>query len=155
MGKGRVIGVDIEIRPQNRAALEAHELYPLITLIEGSSIDPRIVDLVKAEIRDGEKVFVLLDANHSKDHVLSELEAYAQLVGVGSYIVAADGIMKQVVGAPRTKPEWAWDNPISAIHQFLSEHPEFISSPPSQLFNEGSISRPVTYWPEGYLRRLS
>ncbi len=155
MGKGRVIGVDIEIRPQNRAALEAHELYPLITLIEGSSIDPKIVGLVKAEIRDGEKVFVLLDANHTKDHVLSELEAYAQLVGVGSYIVAADGIMKQVVGAPRTKPEWAWDNPISAIHQFLSGHPEFISSPPSQPFNEGSISRPVTYWPEGYLRRLS
>src|SRR5205823_3509639 len=87
MGKGRVIGVDIEIRPHNRAALEVHELYSLITLIEGSSIDPAVVDKVKGAIRPSENVLVLLDANHTKDHVLKELEAYGPLVGIGSYII--------------------------------------------------------------------
>jgi cephalosporin hydroxylase len=155
MGKGRVIGVDIEIRPHNRAALEAHELYPLITLIEGSSVDTAVVKKVKSGIRAGEKVLVLLDANHTKDHVLKELEAYGPLVTVGSYIIAADGIMKQVVGAPRTKPEWAWDNPLSAVAEFLGRHPEFSAAAPQQPFNEGMISRPVTYWPGGYLRRIA
>jgi len=154
MGKGRVIGVDIEIRPHNRAAIETHELSPLITLIEGSSTDPVVIKKVKDHIRPGEKVLVLLDANHTKDHVLRELEAFGPLVGVGSYIIAADGIMKQVVGAPRTKPEWAWDNPVSAVGEFLSRHPEFKAEPPPQPFNEGMISRPVTYWPDGYLRRI-
>ena len=155
IGKGRVIGVDIEIRPHNRAALEGHELYPFMTLIEGSSTDPATIAKVKAQVQPGENVLVLLDANHTKDHVLKELEAYSPLVGVGSYIIATDGIMEQVVGAPRTKPEWAWDNPKSAITEFLARHPEFRSVPPPQPFNEGLISRPVTYWPDGYLRRVT
>jgi cephalosporin hydroxylase len=154
MGKGRVIGVDIEIRPHSRAALEAHDLSPLITLIEGSSTDQAVVKKVKAKIRPNEKVLVLLDANHTKDHVLKELEAYGPLVGVGSYIIAADGIMKQLAGAPRTKPEWTWDNPKSAVTEFLARHPEFKPAPQPQPFNEGMISRPVTYWPDGYLRRI-
>jgi len=155
IGKGRVIGVDIEIRRHNRAALEAHPLYPLITLIEGSSTDPAVVGKVRSGIAAGEKVLVLLDANHSKDHVLKELEAYGPLVAIGSYIIAADGIMKQLVGAPRTRPEWAWDNPLSAVKEFLARHPEFAPVPPPQPFNEGLVNRPVTYWPNGYLRRIA
>jgi cephalosporin hydroxylase len=154
MGKGRVIGVDIEIRAHNRAALTAHELYDLITLVEGSSTDPTVVAAVKAHIRPGESALVLLDADHRKQHVLRELESYSPLVGVGSYIIAADGIMEQVVGAPRTKPEWAWDNPRQAVTEFLARHPEFELAPPPQPFNEGMISQPVTYWPGGYLRRI-
>src|SRR5215475_12958960 len=76
MGHGRVIGVDIEIRPHNRKAIEAHELFPLITLIEGSSTDPNIVTMVKALVKPGEMVLVLLDSNHSKRHVLEELNCY-------------------------------------------------------------------------------
>jgi cephalosporin hydroxylase len=155
MGKGRVIGIDIEIRPHNRTALEAHELYPLITLIEGSSVDPGVVGRLKGAIKPGERVLVVLDSNHTKDHVLKELEAYGPLVGVGSYIVAADGIMQQMAGAPRSSSDWSWNNPISAIREFLSRHPEFKAAPPPQPFNEGLISRPVTYWPEGYLRRIA
>ena len=154
LGKGRVIGVDIEIRPHNRAALEAHELYPLITLIEGSSTDPATVEQVRAHIRPGESVLVLLDASHTKDHVLRELELYSPLVGVGSYIIAADGIMAELAGVPRAKPEWAWDNPKRAGAEFSAHHPEFQPVPPPRPFNESLISHAVSYWPDGYLRRL-
>ena len=92
MGRGRVIGVDVEIRPHNRAAIEAHALFPLITLIEGSSIEPQIVEEVKSLIKPDEKTMVVLDSNHEKQHVLAELRAYSPIVSVGSYIVAMDGI---------------------------------------------------------------
>src|SRR6202022_4695269 len=75
MGRGRVIGVDIEIRPHNRAAMEAHELKPMITMIEGSSIDPGIVAKVKSHVKPSETVLLILDSNHSKAHVAAELEA--------------------------------------------------------------------------------
>ena len=84
MGKGRVVGVDIEIRPHNRAAIEAHELYEYLTLIEGSSTAPEIVEQVKQQIKPGDTVMVVLDSCHSKEHVLGELEAYAPLVTQGS-----------------------------------------------------------------------
>src|SRR5688500_14205247 len=80
LGRGRVIGVDIEIRPHNRTAIEAHPLSGLITLFEGSSVDPKIVQAVKASIEPGHTVLVVLDSNHTRQHVLSELEAYAPLV---------------------------------------------------------------------------
>ena len=154
LGRGRVVAVDIEIRPHNRAALEAHPLRPLFTLIEGSSIDPRTIARVKEEIRSGETVMVLLDSAHGKAHVLAELTAYAPLVTPGSWIVAMDGIMKEVAGAPRTRPEWVEDNPIEAAAEFARHHPEFELATPPFAFNEGSVERPVTYWPAGWLRRL-
>src|SRR5688572_21615328 len=76
MGTGRVVGIDVEIRPHNRRAIEAHPLFPLISLIEGSSTDATTIAKVKALVRPGEKVMVLLDSNHSRAHVLAELEAY-------------------------------------------------------------------------------
>ena len=123
MGRGRVIGIDIEIRPHNRRAIEAHEMKPLITLIEGSSIEPSIVEQVRALITPGETVLVLLDSNHTKAHVLAELEAYGPFVTPGSYIVATDGIMKEVAGAPRTGPDWDWNNPLDAAREFAAKHP--------------------------------
>ena len=153
LGKGRVVAVDVEIRPHNRSALEAHPLRDLYTLIEGSSIDPAVVGRVRAEIRAGETVMVLLDAAHGKEHVLAELAAYAPLVTPGSYIVAMDGIMEQVVGAPRTHGEWSWDNPKAAAAEFARAHPEFELGDPVFAFNEGAVDRPVTYWPGGWLRR--
>src|ERR1700730_3168299 len=77
MGGGRVIGVDVEIRPHNRRAIEAHELFPMITMIEGSSVAPEIVTKVKSLVKPDDRVFIVLDSNHSKDHVLGELRAYA------------------------------------------------------------------------------
>jgi cephalosporin hydroxylase len=153
LGRGRVVAVDVEIRAHNRAALEAHPLRTLFTLIEGSSIDPRIVDRVKAEIRPGESVMVLLDSAHGKAHVRAELEAYGPLVTPGSWIVAMDGIMGEVAGAPRTRPEWSWDNPRQAAAEFAQAHPEFELTTPAFAFNEGTVERPITYWPGGWLRR--
>jgi len=153
LGRGRVVAVDVEIRAHNRAALEAHPLRSLFTLLEGSSIDPLIVDRVKAEIRPGESVMVLLDSAHGKAHVRAELEAYGPLVTPGSWIVAMDGIMGEVAGAPRTRPEWSWDNPRQAAAEFARAHPEFELTTPAFAFNEGTVERPITYWPGGWLRR--
>jgi cephalosporin hydroxylase len=154
LGRGRVIGVDIEIRPHNRAALENHELHSLITLIEGSSTDPAVVERVRAAMGTPDKVLILLDANHTKDHVRQELEAYGPLVGLGSYIIVADGIMDQLATAPRGMPEWIWDNPRRAVAEFLSQHPEFEPIVPPRPFDESLVQRPITYWPDGYLRRV-
>ena len=153
IGKGRVIGIDIEIRPHNRAAIEEHRLSPLISLVEGSSIDADIVQSVKDQIGSAETVLVLLDSNHLKDHVLAELEAYSPLVSPGSYIVACDGIMQQVVGASRTSEDWTWNNPISAVNEFVANHPEFECIEPAWPFNEGRITERVTYWPKAFLRK--
>ncbi len=154
MEKGRIVGIDIEIRPHNRAAIEAHELSPLIALIEGSSVDAAVVEQVKSHIKPGETVLVLLDSNHTKAHVLAELEAYGPMVTGGSYIVATDGIMAQVAGAPRSGPDWSWNNPIGAVEAFLADHSEFVLEEPPFPFNEGMTRDRVTYWPSGYLKRV-
>jgi cephalosporin hydroxylase len=153
IGKGRVVGVDIEIRPHNRAAIEGHRLAPLVTLIEGSSTAPEVVEQVRGQIGSDETVLVLLDSNHSQAHVAAELEAYAPFVTPGSYIVACDGIMQQVTGAPRTEADWTWNNPITAVETFLKSHPEFSAHEPEWPFNEGVIEDRVSYWPQAYLRR--
>jgi cephalosporin hydroxylase len=153
MGAGRVIGIDIEIRPHNRNAIESHPLFPLITLIEGSSVDPGVVNRVKSLVAPLERVLVILDSCHTKNHVLAELEAYAPLVSVGSYVVVTDGIMEQVAGAPRTKSDWSWDNPKQAAIEFARNHPSFAIEEPEFPFNEGLIRDRVTYWPSAFLKR--
>lgn len=155
MGTGRVIGVDIDIRQHNRAAITAHQLAERITLVEGSSIDPATIATVREAIREGDTVLVILDSNHRHVHVEAELEAYAGMVTPDSYIVACDGIMAQLAGAPRTAPDWAWDNPLTAIDGFVSRHPEFAQEEPAFPFNEGTVRSRVTYWPRGFLRRLA
>ena len=155
LGKGRVVGVDIEIRPHNRKAIEEHLLASYVTLIEGSSIEPTVVAQVRQQIRPGDRVLVTLDSAHNKAHVLGELAAYAPLVSVGSYIVVMDGIMEEVVGAPRTSPDWGWNNPRQAALEFVGNHPEFELAVPPWLFNEGVVRRRVTYWPDAFLKRLS
>lgn len=154
MEKGRVIGVDIEIRQHNREAVESHPLFPFITLIEGDSVAPETVDEVRAHIRPDDRVLIFLDSRHSKEHVLAELAAYAALTTKGSYIVAMDGIMQQVVGAPRTEPDWNWNNPRSAALEFVQQNPDFEIVEPDFLFNEGNVSERVTYWPDGFIRRV-
>jgi cephalosporin hydroxylase len=155
IGRGRVVGIDLEIRPQNRAAIESHPLASLISLVEGSSTDAATIDQVKSLIRPGERVLLVLDSNHTRDHVLGELEAYADLVGRGSYIVVMDGIMQEFTGAPRTDPDWEWNNPLSAIEQFIADHPEFEVVEPELPFNEGVVSQRVTYFAGGVLQRLT
>ncbi len=152
--RGRVIGIDVEIRPHNRVALERHILSSYITLIEGSSVDPATIEKVKKQIGSAESVLVLLDSCHTKAHVLAELDAYSPLVSPGSYIVAMDGIMEEVVGAPRTHADWSWNNPRQAALEFVDCHSNFRIDEPARLFNEGNISQRVTYWPSAFIRRL-
>jgi len=154
-GGGRVIGVDVEIRAHNRSAIERHEFIESIELIEGSSIDPEIVDRVRRSVGSARRVLVVLDSNHTRDHVRAELEAYAPLVSVDSYVVACDGLMKDVAGAPRSKPEWREDNPYAAIGEFVKDHPEFVCEQPPWPFDESEgLRRNVTYWPSAWLRRV-
>lgn len=155
MSQGRVIGVDIDIRAHNREAIESHELASYITLIEGNSIEPAVVESVKTLVKPGETVLVLLDSNHSKAHVLAELNAYASLVTADSYIVAMDGIMEDVAGAPRTQPDWEWNNPRQAALEFAAANRDFEIEEPAFLFNESQITERVTYWPSAFLKRKS
>jgi cephalosporin hydroxylase len=154
MGHGRVVGIDIEIRPHNRKAIEAHELFPLITLIEGSSIAPGVIETVKSLVKPDESVLVLLDSCHTRSHVLGELNAYAPLVTKDSYIVAMDGIMEDMAGAPRAQEDWSWNNPRSAALEFVQHNSDFIIEEPAIGFNEGNVRERVTYWPSGFIKRI-
>jgi cephalosporin hydroxylase len=153
IGNGRVIGVDIEIRPYNRQAIEMHPLSSLIKLIEGDSIAPETVRQVHSLVRTGEVVMVFLDSCHTKQHVLAELEAYHDLISPGSYIVVEDGIMKDLYDVPRGRPEWLFDNPVAAVDEFIKKHPEFVVEEPPRPFNESMLSKNVTHWPGAWLRR--
>lgn len=155
MGKGRVIGIDVEIRPHNKKAIQEHDLAPWITLVEGSSIDPAVISTVKDQILPGATVLVVLDSCHTREHVLAELNAYGPLVTRGSYLIVADGIMKDLTDVPRGKPQWSEDNPFRAVQDFLASHPEFRSSPPAWAFNESDLSENLTYFPGGYLLKVS
>lgn len=153
MNRGRVIGIDIEIRPHNRRAIETHEMSSLIKLVEGSSTAPDIINHVKNMIKPKEKVMVILDSCHTKGHVLDELEAYHDLVPSGSYIVATDGIMKDLSDVPRGQPDWSWDNPAEAALEFAKKHPEFVIEQPVWPFNESELTENVSHWPGAWLRR--
>lgn len=154
-GKGRVIGVDIEIRPHNRRAIEAHEMSPLITLIEGNSVGEEVVGRVRALVKPTDKVLVLLDSCHTKRHVLDELEAFAPFVTPGSYIVATDGIMRDLSDVSRGGPDWTWNNPAEAAAEFAAAHPEFVLERLERPFTESTLDTEITHWPSAWLRRRS
>ena len=151
MGKGRVVGIDIEIRANNRAAIEAHEMAGYITLVEGSSTATEIVSYVKSLVTPGEKVLVILDSNHTKQHVGDELAAYYDIVTPGSYIVATDGIMLDLHDVPRGSNNWAWDHPTAAALEFAQQHPEFILEQPVWPFSESDLTENITHWPGAWL----
>lgn len=153
MGRGRVVGVDLVIRPHNRGAIESHELSGLITLVEGDSVSEAVLARVRSLIRPDERVMVILDSNHSRQHVLAELEAYSGLVAPGSYIVATDGVMQDLHDVPRGDPSWRDDNPVEAVRDFTGRHPEFVLEQPPWAFNESELASNLTYWPSAWLRR--
>ncbi|MGJ8682423.1 cephalosporin hydroxylase family protein [Paraglaciecola sp.] len=155
MGKGRVIGIDIDIRAHNRKAIEEHALYDAITLFEGSSTSPQIIDQISKDLNPEERVIVFLDANHTKQHVLDELHLYSSFIPVGSYVVAMDGIMQDMVGAPRSDEDWDWNNPTQAAKEFVAKNDNFIIEEPEIPFNEGNITdRDLSYWPHAFIKRI-
>jgi cephalosporin hydroxylase len=152
--QGRVIGIDIEIRPQNRRAIESHELANYISLIEGDSASSEVLARARTLVRPADRVMVILDSSHIKAHVLKELEAYAPLVSADSYIVATDGIMGLVCDTPRGKPEWDSDNPTQAAREFAASRPDFVLQEPKWRFNESELDRTITAWPGAWLKRV-
>jgi len=155
LGSGRVISVDIDIREHNRAALEEHSLKPWITLIQGDSVAPETIQEVRSAVSAADTIMVVLDSKHTADHVASELEAYADLVSIGSYCIVCDGIMADLAGAPRSSSDWTINNPITATKKFLETHSNFKLEQPKFVFNESSVNDPVTYWPQSHLLRMS
>lgn len=145
----RVVGVDIDIRAHNRAAIEAHPFAARIEMIQGSSIDLDVVARVAALARGCERVMVCLDSNHTHAHVLAELEAYAPLVGVGCYCVVFDTVVEHLpAGSYPDRPWDVGDNPMTAVRAFLQAHPEF------EIDAEMDAKTLVSVAPEGYLRRV-
>ena len=146
LGKGHVVGVDVEIRKYNRLAIESHALSHRITLIEGDSVARATLEQVRTHIRPGDRVLVVLDSLHTREHVAAELEAYAPLVTASSYLVVFDGVMSVVADAPNAGAGWEVDNPLTAVDEFLAANDTFERDP---LY--GRLG--VTYCPGGFLRR--
>lgn len=144
----KVIGIDIDIREHNRAAIEAHPMASRIQMIQGSSIAPDVVQQVHAAAQGHSKVLVMLDSMHTHDHVLGELNAYAPLVTPGSYCVVFDTFVDDM--PPGFFADRPWDvgnNPKTAVHEYLSEHPEF------EIDVDFETCLQVTVAPSGFLRR--
>ncbi len=146
IGHGRVLGVDIDIRAHNRDAIESHPLAGRIDMIEGSSINPVVVERVKAAARGCERVVVLLDSNHTHAHVQAELAAYSPLVRKGSYLVVFDTVIEHM--SPDAFPDRLWgrgDNPLTAVREFLAGTNRF------RVDREIEDKLLMSVAPEGYL----
>jgi cephalosporin hydroxylase len=144
-----VVGVDIDIRAHNRAAIEAHPMFKRITLIQGSSVDAGIVAQVHALAAGRQRVMVCLDSNHTHAHALAELEAYAPLTTVGSYCVVFDTVIEDLPAALYPDRPWGpGDNPKTAVWQYLAKHSEF------EIDARVDHKLLVSVAPSGYLRRV-
>ena len=144
-----VVGIDIDIRAHNRTAIQAHPMFKRVTLIEGSSIAVEVVERVRKEASGRHCVLVCLDSNHSHEHVLAELHAYAPMTTVGSYCVVFDTVIERLPAELVGDRPWGpGDNPMTAVFRYLSDHPEFEVD--TRLDNKLLISAA----PKGYLRRL-
>lgn len=151
IGHGEVLGIDIDIRKHNREEIENHPMFKRIEMIQGSSIDPAIVAEVATHTIDKKMILVLLDSNHTHEHVLAELEMYSPFVSLNSYIIVYDTIVENLPknylpGLPR--PWGIGDNPMSAMHAFLEKN--------SQFEIDKSINNKllISVAPDGYLKRV-
>ncbi len=144
-----VLGVDIDIRAHNRAALEAHPMFKRISMLQGSSIAPEIIERVRAKAQDKRKVLVCLDSNHTHDHVLAELQAYGPLVSVGSYLVVFDTVIEDLpAGMFPDRPWGPGNNPKTAVREWLKDHPEF------EIDKQMDHKLLISVAPDGYLKRI-
>jgi cephalosporin hydroxylase len=145
----RVLGLDIDIREHNREAIEAHPMSNRIDMIQGSSIDPDIIEQVHEVASGYERVLVCLDSNHTHEHVLAELEAYAPLVSKDSYCVVFDTIIEDMPADMFPDRPWgSGDNPKTAVWEYLKTHPEF------KIDESIQHKLLITVGPDGYLKRV-
>ena len=145
----------------NRKAIERHNLFSLIQLIEGSSIDNKTLLKVEELLNRNDKVMVILDSAHDYKHVYKELKHYSKFVSKNSYIVVTDGSQEYLHDTPRAKKDypgyvesWSENNPKKAAEDFVMENPEFEIVEPEFPFNEGNIDFRVTHWPSAFIRRI-
>lgn len=147
--EGEVLGIDIDIRPHNRTAIEEHPMFKRISMIQGSSIAPEIVAQVVEKANGKKRILVCLDSNHTHDHALAELEAYARLTSVGSYCVVFDTLIEDM--GEGAYPERSWgpgNNPKTAVWEYLKTHPEF------QIDQRIQNKLLITVAPDGFLKRI-
>ena len=146
----KVLGIDIDIRDHNKKAIEAHPMSNRIEMIEGSSTDLNIINQVKKFAKDFNTVLVCLDSNHTHEHVLAELEAYAPLVSIGSYCVVFDTIIEDL--PDKSFPNRSWgigNNPKTAVHEYLGKNLDF------EIDESIHQKLLITVAPDGYLKRIS
>jgi len=149
IGKGEVLGIDIDIREHNRKEIESHPMIKRIKMLQGSSVDGALVREVEKYAVGKKSVMVCLDSNHTHRHVLDELKFYSSFVTTGSYLVVFDTIVEDL--PDNYLPDRAWakgDNPKTAVHEFLKTHPEFIID--TDIDNKLLVS----VAPQGYLKRI-
>ena len=147
-GHGEVLGIDRDIRPHNREAIESHPMSKRIQMIEASSIDPATAEQVRA-IAAGKKVIVVLDSNHTHEHVLEELRLYSPLVSVDSYCVVMDTVVEDMPeDAFPDRPWGKGDNPRTAVWAYLKENADFVID--ESIHNKLLITVAM----DGYLRRV-
>ena len=145
----KVLGIDIDIRAHNRAAIEAHSMASRIQMIQGSSIAPNIIEQVKQVATGYSNILVCLDSNHTHEHVLAELEAYAPLTSAGSYCVVFDTIVEDLPAEMFPDRPWGpGDNPKTAVREYLKSHPEF------EIDRNIQHKLLITVAPDGYLKRI-
>ncbi|MEM7409540.1 MAG: cephalosporin hydroxylase family protein [Myxococcota bacterium] len=148
-GEGRVLGIDVDLRDHTRRALEEHPMAKRIDVLDGSSIDEALVEQVRERARGRSPVLVILDSNHTHEHVARELELYAPLVTEGSYCVVFDTIVETMPADFYPNRPWGpGDNPWTAVQAFLADHPEWVVDQP---FENRLL---LTMAPGGYLRRV-
>lgn len=148
IGKGEVLGIDIDIRDHNKKEIEAHPMFKRIKMIQGSAIDPNIVAEVKKHVDGKKTVMVCLDSNHTHDHVLKELEMYADFTTVGSYCVVFDTIVEDLPKGSYDRPWDVGNNPKTAVFEYIKKNDSFVID--KQIDNKLLIS----VAPDGYLKRV-
>jgi cephalosporin hydroxylase len=148
-GDGKVLGIDIDIRPHNREAIEAHQMFKRIELIEGSSISDEVVEKVKQIAKDKKNILVILDSDHTHEHVLRELELYSPFVAVGSYCVVFDTDIEDLPEDLFPDRHWGkGNNPKTAVREFLRENDGFEID---KMIQDKLL---ITVAPDGYLKRI-
>jgi cephalosporin hydroxylase len=149
IGKGKVIGIDIDIRHHNRVEIEKHSLFHRIEMIEGSSISPDVIDHIKSHTTDGKSILVALDSNHTHAHVLKELELYTPFVSMRSYCVVFDtGIEDLPKHMIIDRPWGPGNNPKTAVWEFLETNDCFV------IDKDIEAKLLITAAPDGYLKRI-
>lgn len=147
--KRKVLGIDIDIRAHNREAIEAHPMASRIQMVQGSSIAPEIIEQVYDFAKEYKRILVCLDSNHTHEHVLAELEAYAPLTSVGSYCMVFDTIIEDMPADMFPNRPWGpGDNSKTAVWEYLKTHSEF------EIDKSIQNKLQITHAPDGFLKRV-